>query len=97
MSVQNLKIQMIILVLLIGISSGCFLQPVKIIERKSFYIDMDAPAVRLRKSVKAEIDIWDEEKKEWVDGGETILPAGGLFKGRKPKDILKEENNGTSD
>ena len=72
--------------------SGCFLQPVKEIVRKSYFIDMDAPAVRLKHPVKAEILIWDEQKKEWIDGGETELPAGAYVKGRKPPKKVKDDN-----
>lgn len=88
---RNLIILMTLLTALTFISSGCFLQPITKIERKSYFIDLDAPAVRLKHPVKAEILIWDEEKKQWVDGGKTELPAGGYFKGRKPPKKIKED------
>jgi len=83
------------LLIVLTFTSSCFLQPVTKIVRESYFINLDAPAVRLKHPVKAEILIWDEEKKAWFDGGWTILPAGGYFKGSKPvgkiEDILKKE------
>jgi hypothetical protein len=85
--------------LLIG--SGCFLQPITLIQREVHFIGYDATAMRLGKSVKGELWKKNLEKGEWELVGEGDIPAGTLLKFEKPRtdirDILKEEKNGTSD
>jgi len=81
------------------IGSGCFMQPVKETKTVTYFVDLDAPAVRLAEPVKAKILVPNGKDKNgktiWVNGGKTTLPAGGYFKGRPPEenveDILKKE------
>ena len=95
---RGLKTLMIISALLIGINSGCFLQPVNQVVREVHFIGYDAPAMRLGKSVKGELWSWNEKEKKWMLEGVGMIPAGTLMKFEKPREdirnILKEENNG---
>lgn len=92
-----LTILTITFLLLIG--NGCFLQPVKEVQRQFFFVGYDTPALRLGKAVKGELWKKNMETGEWELLGEGMIPAGTLMKFQKPaqdiRDILKEENNGT--
>lgn len=82
--------------LLIG--SGCFIQPVKEIQREFYVVDYDAPALRIGKPVKAELWRKNPETGKWEPIGEGTVPAGAYVKGRAPanqriEDILKEEGD----
>lgn len=89
---------LIILMMLsmIPIGSGCFLQPIKEIKREFYIVDYDAPALRIGKPVKAEL--WRKNTKtgKWEPIGLGLIPAGAYVKGRAPantkiEDILKKE------
>jgi len=96
MSAKRLIILTIISLLLIG--NGCFLQPVKEIQRQFFFVGYDTPALRLGKAVKGELWKKNMETGKWELLGEGTIPAGTLMIFQKPaediRDILKEENNG---
>jgi len=96
MQKRHLNILMMFFLILIGINSGCFLQPRVEIKRELHILGTDAPAVRLGKSVKGEIWAWNFDKKKWELKGEQMIPAGTYLKFKKPKDkiedVLKEEN-----
>lgn len=64
--------------------SGCFLQPVERIEKQYNFIDMDAPALRLAKPVRAEL-LEKDASGVWVPIGAGEIPAGAYIKGRSPK------------
>ena len=78
----------VVTLLLMTIGSGCFLQPINTIEREFNFIDMDAPALRLARPVKAELLKKDENGK-WVPAGVGIIPAGAYIKGRAPKENIE--------
>ena len=65
-----------------AIGSGCFLQPVNRIEKGFSFVDMNAPALRLAKPVKAEL--LEKINGEWISIGRGIVPAGAYIKGRSP-------------
>jgi len=93
MSMRHMIILTIISLLLIG--NGCFLQPVAIKEKKFYFIELkDAPALRLLEPVKARCARKNPETGEWEDIGWGVLHPGGLYKGSKPEDVLKEEDDG---
>jgi len=72
------------------IGSGCFLQPVSRVEKEFSFIDMDAPAMRFAKPVRAEllekrvIMVDGVKTEEWVSMGVGLVPAGAYIKGRAP-------------
>lgn len=70
--------------------SGCFLQPVSRVEKKFSFIDMDAPAMRLARPVKAYLLVKDASG-EWVEAGRGEIPAGAYIKGRKPGQTFEVE------
>lgn len=72
------------------IGSGCFLQPVNKVEKRFNYIDLDAPAMRLAKPIKAEL--LEKQGDRWVSIGKGIVPAGAYIKGRAPRvDVGKRQ------
>lgn len=77
-----LKILIVCLLILTG--SGCLsvFQPRnEVIERYNF-IDLDAPAMRLARPVKAEL--LEKQGDKWVPIGTGVIPAGAYVKGRAP-------------
>jgi len=68
---------------LLAIGSGCFLQPVVRVERTFNFVDYDAPALRLARPVKAYLMEKDKDGK-WRHLGRGIVPAGAYIKGRAP-------------
>ena len=83
-------IRVMLTLLFLLITNGCFLQPVNKIERETNLIDFTKEAVRLGQDVKVKILIKDKNKK-WVRGGKCLLPYGAWVKGSKPKIEIEGE------
>jgi len=66
-------------------STGCLslFQPINKIEKRFSFIDMNAPALRLAKPVRAEL--LEKRDGQWVNIGVGEVPAGAYLKGRAPK------------
>lgn len=84
------RLSLVILLVILIFTNGCFLQPVNKVIREFNFIDMDAPAVRLACPVEAYILIWDEASEKWVPAGKGLIPAGAYIKGRAPKEKINE-------
>lgn len=80
-------VRMLMILSLLMISSGCFLQPTNREEKKYNFVDYDAKALRLAKPVKAELLSKNPETGKWESIGEGEVPAGAYIKGRKPQPV----------
>lgn len=79
----SVSVVLILLMILIG-SSGCFLQPVNKVETRFNYIDWNSAVVRLAHPVRAKILISKDGGKTWVSGGTGEIPAGAYVRGGVP-------------
>ena len=80
---------LIMFLMILIFSGGCFLQPINKIENRFNFIDMDSPALRVAKPVQAEL-LEKQQDGSWKSVGTGMIPAGAYIKGRSPKKTVGE-------